>query len=118
MTGSGRSYKKGLPRVLPEEAQEPLFENSTRQRPRGRLRPVLPRGDRVRGLCGDDELRASNQVALLATVRVAGSSSFVVACTHLVARKTAEGEAARKRQVCELIERLGTMGLPALFAWT
>ena len=45
---------------------------------------------------------ASNQVALLATVRVAQSSSLVLACTHLVARKTAEGEAARKRQVCEL----------------
>ena len=55
---------------------------------------------------------ASNQVALLATVRVAESSSFVVACTHLVARKTAEGEAARKRQVCELMERLDTTGLP------
>lgn len=57
---------------------------------------------------------ASNQVALLATVRVPGSSSFIVACTHLVARKTAEGEAARKRQVCELMERLDTMGLPCV----
>ena len=61
---------------------------------------------------------SSNQVALLATVRVTGpqtgSSSFVVACTHLVARKTAEGEAARKRQVCELMERLDTMGLPCV----
>ena len=59
---------------------------------------------------------SSNQVALLATVRMTGpqtgSSSFVVACTHLVARKTAEGEAARKRQVCELMERLDTTGLP------
>ena len=57
---------------------------------------------------------ASNQVALLATVRVAESSSLVLACTHLVARKTAEGEAARKRQVCELMERLDTMGLPCV----
>ena len=57
---------------------------------------------------------ASNQVALLATVRVTGSSSFVVACTHLVARKTAEGEAQRKKQVCELMERLDTMGLPCV----
>ena len=61
---------------------------------------------------------SSNQVALLATVRMTGpqtgSSSFVVACTHLVARKTAEGEAARKRQVCELMERLDTMGLPCV----
>ena len=61
---------------------------------------------------------SSNQVALLATVRVTGpqtgSSSFVVACTHLVARKTAEGEAARKRQVCELMARLDTMGLPCV----
>ncbi|CAH0368606.1 unnamed protein product [Pelagomonas calceolata] len=57
---------------------------------------------------------ASNQVALLATVRVPGSSSFIVACTHLVARKTAEGEAQRKKQVCELMERLDTMGLPCV----
>ena len=57
---------------------------------------------------------SSNQVALLATVRVAQSSSLVLACTHLVARKTAEGEAARKRQVCKLMERLDTMGLPCV----
>ena len=57
---------------------------------------------------------SSNQVAVLATVRVTGSSSFVVACTHLVARKTAEGEAQRKKQVCELMERLDTMGLPCV----
>ena len=103
----------GLPRVLPEEAQEPLFENSTRQRPRGRLRPVLPRGDRVRGCVETMNYNASNQVALLATVRVAGH--LLRHGVHAPRRaKTAEGEAARKRQVCELMERLDTMGLPCV----
>ena len=61
---------------------------------------------------------ASNQVALLATVRVTGSSSFVVACTHLVARKTAEGEAARKRRCVSSLNAEVRWAFPALFAWT
>ena len=60
----------------------------------------------------------ANQVALLATVRLKGgggkapSEAFVVACTHLAAAKTAEGERTRAQQVAQLVGRLGLLGLP------
>lgn len=58
---------------------------------------------------------ASNQVALLATVYVTGKSTpFIIACTHLTASKTAEGEAKRKVQVLELLARLEATGLPCV----
>lgn len=58
--------------------------------------------------------RKSNQVAILATLKVQGAQPVVAAVTHLVAEKTSEGERRRAQQMSELIERLGALALPCI----
>lgn len=66
----------------------------------------------------------SNQVAILATLKVQGAGPVVAAVTHLSAAKTPEGERSRAHQMSELINRLSSLRLPcivglglALCAW-
>jgi len=56
---------------------------------------------------------ATNQVALVAELRPRdGTPPFVLATTHLAAKKTSEGESLRVQQVSELLDHLRVKGLP------
>lgn len=56
----------------------------------------------------------SNQVAILATLRVKGATPIVAAVTHLAAAKTAEGERVRAQQMQELLRALARRERPCI----
>ena len=114
MTGSGRSYKR-LPRVLLKSPRAQL-----KTAPGGGLEDgcaLFCREATVSVVCVETmNYAASNQVALRDRAS-ARFSSFIVACTHLVARKLPR---ARRRAGAGvwLMERLDTTGLPCVVVWT
>mmetsp|Transcript_52028 Transcript_52028/g.111349 ORF Transcript_52028/g.111349 Transcript_52028/m.111349 type:complete len:395 (-) Transcript_52028:19-1203(-) len=57
-----------------------------------------------------------NQVGLIATLALRGSVEVAVAATHLVAKKTVEGEQVRWRQLEQLLAKLGERRLPCIIA--
>ena len=57
-----------------------------------------------------------NQVALVARLRPRGGAPFVVAVTHLAAKKNATFEQKRVRQVTQLLDRLQAEDLPCIVA--
>ena len=106
--------KRGYRGFFLKKPKSPCLKTAPGSGLEGRLRPVLPRGDRVRGLCGDDELQ---RVEPGRAPRDGASCSLPLSSWRARTSSRARPRRARRRasgQVCKLMERLDTMGLPCV----